>query len=544
MHKEQLQGIEKSAERAKLINLGLNPEDTKKYTIGIVYANSPKSTLNIQDTIHYIQQGILLSGAISLVFPLTCVDDGLSLTENSNYCLPYRELLADSVQSLITLHHLDGVVLVANYDHAIAGLLMGAIRTATPLIVTSFGFSNDLNNSHGLISVLNTIGQVKAGATSLDKLTNLEQQSLNNYGYPHLHSMACICEALGIANFGCGTTPSNTNSHYILCRQSGHDIVKLVQESIQPKMLLTKNAFDNALALSCSISANLDCVLHLIAIAKECQIKLSFENFSNISSKVPTLVAMHHNGQSSLDFYKAGGVAVVLNQLLTEGLIDGNVLGINLKPLSQNITKYFSNDENIIRPNSNPYTNMGSIAVLKGNIAEYGALIRRTPNNSTKPFVGRCRVFDSAKDALLALLVVENIKSGDCIVIKYEGAKGAPGLRDLYALYAILVGYGIQDTVAIVTDGRISFGDGYCVGYITPECYLEGELAIVRDNDKIIIDIQKNKIELDIPSKEFKHRIKRYDYKLNTNIGWLARYTHLVQPNTDGTVLQISQNKK
>ena len=545
MQKEFSNSLEKVAERSINLNFGKNFLDRTKYTIGILYATTPNCTMQLDNAIDYIRRGILSNDCVPLVFSTYCAEDGLVNMDGGAYNLPFRELIADSTQSLISLHNLDGVVLLANHDNAVAGLMMGSIRTATPFVVSSIGVSHSIGGrDQGLTQVLQSVSKLKSGAINLEDLSQIERQSLSNGSFSHLQSMACLTEVLGVSLIGNGTIPALTqvcNEHHA---KVGNIICKVVQDSIQPKMLLTVKAFENALVAACAISASLDCVLHLIALANECKIKLTFDTVAEISNKTPTLVAMHALKQSSIDFYLAGGVGAVVNQLVETNSIDGSTLTVQQIQLSQAVSKLYSLDESVVYPNDAPYLSIGSIAVFKGNIAEGGALARRTPTNCYKAFVAKCKVFDSVTAAKLALLTNCAISSGDAIVVRYEGPKGAPGMRDLYDLYALLCGYGMQDSVSIVTDGRLSFADGISVGYICSEAYCDGEISLARDNDKLIIDFAKNKIELDVSSKEFKHRLKKHDFKLNNSSGWLERYSQMVQPANNGAILSLAKNKK
>ena len=545
MQKEYSNSIEKSVERAVNLSYGITPRDLNKYTIGIIHAGTVGFEAETTQAIKYIEQGILHNECVPLVFSLYCPDDGIANMSGSPYNLPYRDILADSVQSLISIHALDGVVLVANFDNAISGLMMGAIRTSTPFIVSSIGIAHNIGNTNNDITqVLQGISRVKSGAINIEQLQSIERNAMGKSLHTRLHSMACIAEILGVTMNGNGTIPSNTNASSTFHIAIGHTICKAVQDSIQPKMLLTPKAFDNAIALACAISASIDSIIHLIAIAYECKIKLDLNTIQTISQKTPTLVAMHALGQSTVDLYRAGGISAVTNSLVSTDAIDGSTMCINQKKLSQNVLHSYVDDEKVIYPTDAPYLSAGSIAVLVGNIAEEGAFIRRTPQNYNKPFVGRCKVYDSAMAAKTAILMGGIISAGDALVVRYEGTKGGPGMRDLYELYALLCGAGLSDSVAIVTDGRLSFADGICVSCITPECFNEGELALARDGDKITIDISKSKLELDISSKEFKQRLKRYDYEPNNTNGWLERYSNNVQPATSGAVLMVNRNKR
>ncbi|MDR1138581.1 MAG: dihydroxy-acid dehydratase [Clostridiales bacterium] len=528
---QQLQGVDNAGVRAIYSSMGLTQEDTKKNIIGIILAHS-SIDYSTHIVIDNIKQGILSKDCVPLTFCINCLDDGI--TGHNVYSLPNRELIADTTESTILSHNLDGVVLVANHDIAIAGLLMGALRTNVPLIVSSIGAGNSIDNNTGITQVLSSISRLKSGTISIDQLTTYERQSLGNNTYTHMLSMPCLCEALGISLIGNGTIPCNTNLRCEISRQAGLSIVNIVNESIQPKMILTKQAFDNAVTTSIAISASLDTVLHLIAIGLECGIKLGLDNWSHTTNNIPTIVALHALQQTSVDFCLAGGVGAVLQQLINHKLVDGTTMTINMQSLSQNVSQLHSNNDSVIHDINSPYLNVGSIAIIKGNIARDGAILRRTPNNYNKPFVGKCKTFDSASAAISALSN-HAISQGDAIIVKYEGPKA--GMRDIYSLYALLHGYGLSDYVAIVTDGRLSYAEGICVGYTSPEVYCEGELGLVQDGDKLTIDATKSKIELDINAKEFKHRYKKFDIKSNYTSGWLNRYCQVVQSANKGATL-------
>jgi dihydroxy-acid dehydratase len=343
---------------------------------------------------------------------------------------------------------------------------------------------------------------------------------------------------MGLALIGNGTAPAGSVLRTQIAKQTGVAITKLVADSIQPSIKQTKNVFNNAITTLCAINGSLDCVVHLIALSQAIGVNISYETVSTISQKTPTLLALHALGQSSTDLHKAGGIGAILNELKSLQLIDTSVHTVANTTLDKQIIVYKILNTDVIYSAQTPYLNHGSICILKGNIAELGAICRRTLSNHNKLFSGKAKVFDSAKEAATALMNGNNINPGDCIVVKFEGPKGGPGLRDLFYLSALLKGYQMQDSVAIVTDGRFSFADGISVGFVSPEVSEEGKLASIKDGDKVVIDMVKGKIEVDLSTKEIANRIKKFDFKATTNRPWLHRYSKLVSGANFGAVLK------
>ncbi|MDR3022284.1 MAG: dihydroxy-acid dehydratase [Clostridiales bacterium] len=540
MPSEKLSGIEKAADRAMLKFVGLNDADLSRPLIGIIVAQAPSFVENNENILFHLKTSIIAQGGVPVV--LNCISSNFGLTANANncYCLPSRELIADSVQTILSVHNLDGVVLFGDGDIELTGLLLGAIRCFVPVIVFCNGTSVclDKKNCSNIQSVLKGIGQVKTGKISLDELKVLENGVLNNGVHLHFNTMACLCESMGLSLIGNSTAPSCSNERIQLAKQTGKAITKLVEDSTLPNMILSKQAFNNAIATLCAINGNLDCVLHIIALAAACGITLTFDSIASISQKTPTLLSLMQNNQTGVDFHLAGGMGALLNQLYSINAIDADFLTVSNLKLNEQIKKIQVLDWTVIFPTDSPYLNIGCVGLLKGNLAEDGALIRRTPYNCNKLFVGKAKVFESLASALSALLNGNIINSGDIIVVKFEGPKGGPGMRDLNALCSILNGMGLQDSVAVVTDGRISFADGFAVGFICPEANEQGNLSAVREGDKIAIDLVKCKLEVDINAKELKNRIKKFEFKDNSNKHWLTRYANSVNSANKGAVLK------
>lgn len=549
MSKELSSGAENAPKRALYKALGLTDEEIAKPIIAIISAKSEiiPGHMHLDNITDAVKAGVYEAGGTPVVVPAIGICDGMAVGQDGmRYSLPSRELIADSVESMLVSHAFDGAVLVPNCDKAVPGMLMGAARVNIPAVLVSGGVMESgilRGKKVSLSTVFDTVGEVKAGKKSLAELTEIEDNACPGAGsdstLDSTNSLSCVCEALGIALPGNGTVPAVHSDRIRLAKATGKTIMKLVESDIRPRMILTKNAFTNAFALDMAIGASTNTVLHLFAIAAECGITLTLDNVQQISDKTPTLCRL--SPLSSLDmtdFWHSGGVSAVLGQLAESGLIKGDCLTVSGKPLSST----YSGAEitgDAIQPIDNPVSPCGSVSVLKGNICEDGALVKR---NSVSPkmmsFSGKAKVFDCEEECMLAISS-GRIQKGDVIVIRYEGPKGGPGMREMLSPTAALCGMGLDEDVALITDGRFSGSTrGAVIGHVCPEAADGGKIALIKDGDKITIDIKGGKLNLDIPAKEMTARTKKYRPKDSEPTGWLLRYKYLVTNAAQGAVLK------
>lgn len=531
MSKELNGKTEAAAARALYKALGLTDDEITQPIIAVISSADSAQTA-VADA---VKNGIVANGGTPVDVPLFSLCDGLIVGyDGMRYALPSRELIADAVESALIGQAFDGVVLVSGEGEAAPGMLMGAARVNLPAVLIGCGISPSgtfKDAKVGFSDVCDAIGRIKNGTLSLDELSGLENLACPMPGSNGLYGgndFACACEALGISLIGSGTTLSQSAERIRLAKETGKAIMNLVKNDVRPRMILTKDAFNNALALCMAIGAPADVALHLIALASECGIELSLNTIQQISERTPTLCLLQPLSKYDMqDFENAGGVSAVLNLLASKGLIKGDCLTVTNKPLARS---YRSKEAAgaVIASLDDPISPHGSLAVLHGNICDEGAIVRRQSIKGVLSFSGKAKVFESQEDAILAAMS-DKIHKGDAVVVRYEGPKGAPGMRDVSLLAAVLKGLDLLDDVVIVTDGRFSgFAGGFAVGYVTPEAQSGGKLALVKNGDKINIDINAGRMNVDVAAKEIQARTKKFRPKDDEPSGWLLRYKYLV----------------
>lgn len=549
MSKELSTKIEKAPQRALFKALGLSDEDIAKPIIAIISANSEITPehAHLEKITDAVKAGIYAAGGTPFVVPSIGICDGLAMGHDGmRYSLPSRELIADGVESMLIGHAFDGAVLVPNCDKAIPGMLMGAARVNIPTILVSGGpmESGTYNGKKiGLSDVFEAVGGLKSGKVSLAELTEMENCACPGYGsgsgMDTANSMNCISEALGIALPGNGTIPAASADRIRLARQSGEKITAIVENDIRPRMILTKEAFANAFALVMALGASTNTVIHLLALAAECGIKFTLDMVQKISDTTPNLCRLSPlSAQDMDDFGRSGGVMAVLNQLAIRSLVKGDCLTVTGKSL---VRSYEHKDVtgDAIRTIENAYTPYGGIAVLKGNIGEDGSIVKRSAvSPKMLSFVGKAKVFDCEEDCVLAI-TGGKIQKGDVIVIRYEGPMGGPGMREMLSPTAALCGMGLDEDVALITDGRFAGATrGAAIGHVSPEAAAGGKIALIKDGDKIKIDINAGILNLDVNAKEMSARAKKHRPKDTEPSGWLLRYKYLVTSAAFGATLK------
>ena len=547
-------GLENSPKRSLLKSTGMTKDDLQRPIIGIIYSQNEivSGHSDLDKILQNIKEGIISAGAKPVLATTMSICSGISMGGISGrYLLPSRELIADSIETTVLASGFDAVVYVGSCDSTVPAMLLACVRLNLPSIFVSpgsslAGFYN--GKKTGFSALLEGIYSVKAG-----KMSAVELEELENYCCPTVGSgceistsntMCCITEALGLALPFNGTLLAHSAKRMILAKQSGYEVVKALKEQLTPKRILSIASLTNAVRLIMAIGGSIDTIMHLTALAYEAGLyseKLfGYNVIENISATTPSLVKMSPSKDCFIeDFERAGGVMAVLKELLNAKLIDGNALTVTGKPISEICNPYDIKNEDIIRKTTNPYINKGSIAILYGNIAEEGCLVRRLfVSEKAQVFSGKAKVFDCEEDALYALTSGQIVK-GDCIVVRYEGPKGSPGMREMRLISSAICGMGLENKVALITDGRTGgTSKGIVIGHVCPEAGENGNIALIEDGDIIEIDINKGKINLDVPAKILNIRRKKLKPRQTNASGYLLRYSEMVTNSKNGVVLK------
>ncbi|MCI8612633.1 MAG: dihydroxy-acid dehydratase [Clostridia bacterium] len=555
MSKEFFNGLERAPQRALMKALGLSDEEISKPLIAIVSAKSEivPGHIHLDRITDAVKAGVYAAGGTPVVIPSIGICDGLAMGHaGMRYSLPSRELIADSVESMLTAHAFDGAVLVPNCDKIVPGMLMGAARVNLPSILVSGGPMESGVFKGKKVSFSTTyeaVGKVKIGEMNLDELEKLECVACPGCGsccgMYTANSLNCVAEALGMALPGNGTILATSSERIRLAKKAGEQIMKLVADSLTPRMIMTKAAFKNAFTLDTAIGASTNTVLHLFAIAAECGIDVGGKEFNlaslqKISDATPTLCKLSPSSSYDMnDLHLAGGISAVLHELDKKALLDGSAMTVANRPLKDSYKRAHVLDENVIHKIDNPVSPVGALSVLTGNLAENGALVKRSGvDESMLHFVGKAKCFDCEEEAVNAIMN-GLIEKGDAVVIRYEGPVGGPGMREMLSPTSALVGMGLDKDVALITDGRFSGATrGAAIGHVSPEAAVGGKIALVKDGDKIQIDIPNGKLSLDISNKEMNSRLKKVHPRDNNPTGWLKRYSHLVTSADKGAILK------
>ncbi len=543
------QGLEKYPHRSLLKAMGLTDREIDQPIIGV--ANSFNEFipghLHLNQITQAAKAGVRLAGGTPLEFGVIGVCDGLAMHHGGmKYSLPSRELIADSIETMAMAHPVDGLVLVANCDKIVPGMLMGALRLNIPAILISGGpmlAGRFKGQEVDLITVFEGVGAVKAGKICEDDLKQLAECACPGCGSCAgmftANSMNCLSEALGLALPGNGTIPAVHAARYRLAKEAGFKIMDMVNRQILPRQIATLEAFINAMAVDMALGCSTNTVLHVPAIANEAGIELPLDLFNKISSNTPHLCSMSPGGRHHLeDLDRAGGVPAVLKTLLDGGLASGSPLSVTGQTVAENLAAVKVLDPDVIRPLSNPYHAQGGIAVLKGNLAPDGGVVKQSAVDE-KMLVneGTARVFDAEEEATLAILGGQ-IKPGDIVVIRYEGPKGGPGMREMLTPTSAIAGMDLDKEVALLTDGRFSGGTrGAAIGHISPEATEGGPIALVQEGDRIKIDIPGKILTLLVDEDEMARRRAAWQPpEPKIKHGYAARYSRLVSSGSQGAV--------
>jgi len=544
-------GVERAPHRALLKALGLRDPDIDKPFIGIAnsYTTLVPGHIHLNEIAGAVKAGITTAGGTPFEFSTIAVCDGLAMGhEGMRFSLPSRELIADSVEIMVQAHRLDGVVLVTNCDKITPGMLMAAARLDVPAIVVTGGpmLSGVLDGKKiGYSSVPEAVGKVFAGKMSKEELKRLEDTACPGCGSCDgmftANTMACATEAMGMSLPYCATSLAVNALKRRIAKESGARIVEMVQTDLKPSAIMTEEAFENAIIVDMALGGSTNTVLHLSAIAKEAGVTLPLKAFDKIGRRVPHLCNMIPSGPYALeDLDAAGGVPALMTEL--KSLLHLDALTVTGKTVSKNIESARVVDPKVIRPLNDPIQKEGGIVILTGNLAPNGAVVK-TAAVSPKMLShkGPAKVFDSEKDTIKAIQNNE-IKPGDVVVIRYEGPKGGPGMPEMLLPTATLVGMGLNESVALVTDGRFSGATrGPCVGHVSPEAAEGGPIAALKNGDIIKVDIPKRRLDVELSEKELKDRLAKLKLKQPAvKKGYLKRYSMLVQSADKGGTFKNS----
>jgi len=542
-------GLERTPHRALLYGTGITGRQMGKPFIGIAssFTDLIPGHADLRALERPIEHGVCAGGGTPFIFGIPGICDGIAMGHGGmKYSLASRELIADMIESICEAHQLDGLICLTNCDKITPGMLMGLTRVNIPSIVVTGGpMISGRVKMKRLSFVRDTfeaMARYKKGAISKDELNLLECEACPGAGSCQglytANTMNCITEALGLSLPGCGTALANSAKKKRIAYESGERVVALARANRRPKSILTKAAFENAIRIDMALGGSTNTVLHIPAIANEAGIKLPLELFDRLSRSTPHICNIRPGGEYFMeDLEYAGGVPAVLSRLRAKLKDSPTVSGKRIKDIAKAAGVF---DADVIRSTKRPYHAQGGIAILKGNLAPDGAVVKQSAvDKKIMRFTGKARVFDSEEKAMRAIMS-GRIRRGDVVVIAYEGPKGGPGMREMLAPTAAIAGMGLSKSVALITDGRFSGGTrGPCIGHVSPEAACGGPLGVVRSGDAILIDIPKRKLELKISDQELEKRLKALKPpKPRVKKGWLSRYAKLVTSANTGAILR------
>lgn len=553
--RKTIEGPFRAPHRAMYKAMGLHDADLEKPLIGVSSTSNEATPCNIHlgKLAHFAKEGVCNAGCTPREFTAISVSDVISMGhEGMKASLVSREVIADSIELMMRAHQYDGIVGIGGCDKSNPGTLMAMARLNLPSIYV-YGGANMPGNWDGkqvtIEDVFEGVGTYQTGKLSLEELVSLENVACPSVGscagMYTANTMGAVGEAIGMSLHGSASPPAESERKKQVCFDSGNAIMNLIQNNIRPKDILKFEAFENAIALVNAIGGSTNSVLHLLAIAREIGVKLDLGDFERIRKRTPHIANLLPAGLYTMfDLDKIGGVPVILNSLLENGLIDGDVITVtgnsmkkNLESVKPDIMPTNDIKSKIIRPVDDPFNKEGTLKILKGSLAPDGAVIKIASIKSTTNFRGKARTFESEEEAFDAVSKGK-IDKGHIVVIRYEGPKGGPGMREMLSVTASLVGQGIGDQVALITDGRFSgITRGLMVGHVAPEAMVGGPIALVKDNDQINIDVAKGKIDLLVSKTELDKRKKKWKpIKPHYTKGVLAKYASLVSSATEGAV--------
>lgn len=548
------QGMARAPHRSLFYAMGYTEEDLQKPLVAVVSAHNEiiPGHFHLDKVAQAVKLGIAAGGGTPVEFPVIGICDGIAMNHSGmKYSLASRELIADSIEAMMIGHQFDAMVLIGNCDKIVPGMLMAAARLNVPAIYVGGGpmlpGSYRGENIDLISGAFEAVGACAQGKIGEDVLQEMEQKACPSCGSCAglftANTMNCLAEALGMGLPGNGTIPAPYGQRLALAKKAGQQIMSLVKKNLRPRDILTLQAFRNAITLDMAIGGSTNTVLHLLAIAYEAGVELPLAAFDEISRKVPNITKLSPAGKDYLiTLHEAGGIAAVLKQLAAAGLLAGDQLTVTGKTLSENIAGAEVLDARVIRPLANPYLQEGGIAILRGNLAPDGAVVKQSAVvPEMRVHEGPARVFESEEEAFAAIMGGK-INKGDVIVIRYEGPKGGPGMREMLSPTAALGGMGLDKDVALITDGRFSGGTrGAAIGHVSPEAAEKGPIAIVQEGDIIQINMPERQLNLKLSEAEIAQRLQKWqkpEPKV-TGKSYLARYASLVTSASTGAVVKV-----
>lgn len=543
-------GFDKAPQRSLLHALGLTEEEIERPLVGIVssYNEIVPGHMNLDKICEAVKMGVSMAGGTPIVFPAIAVCDGIAMGHKGmKYSLVTRDLIADSTEAMALAHAFDALVMIPNCDKNVPGLLMAAARINVPTIFVSGGpmlAGHVKGHKTSLSSMFEAVGAYQAGKISKEELKEYELNTCPTCGSCSgmytANSHNCLTEVLGMGLAGNGTIPAVYSKRIELAKHAGMQVMELYRKNIRPRDIMTKEAFENALTADMALGCSTNSMLHLPAIANECGIEINLDIANEISARTPNLCHLAPAGPTYIEeLDAAGGVYAVLNELVKKDLIHTDVMTVTGKTLKENLVGHVNKDLNVIRPIDNPYSQTGGIAVLKGNLAEDGCVVKRSAMaKEMLVHEGPAKVFDSEEEAIQGIFGGK-IEAGDVVVIRYEGPSGGPGMREMLSPTSAIAGMGLDKEVALITDGRFSGATrGAAIGHISPEAVQGGLIAYVKDGDMISINIPEHKIELKVSNEIIEKRKQEMPIKVKTDVtGYLARYAKMVSSADKGAII-------
>lgn len=539
-------GLEKAPHRSLFKALGLTGKEIEKPLVGIVntYNEIVPGHTHLKTIVDAVKRGVLIEGGTPLEFPTVAVCDGIAMNhEGMKYSLPSRELITDSIEIMAKAHGLDGLVLVPNCDKTVPAMLMACARLNIPSIIVSGGpmLAGKLGGKKiDLTTVFEGVGAVKAGKMTEEELQKIEDNACPGCGSCSgmftANSMNCMTEALGMALPGNGTVPAVYAERIRLAKYTGMKIMELIKEQILPRDILTEQMFQNALTVDMALGCSTNTVLHLTAIANEAKVEINLDKINEISERTPNLCKLSPAGPYHMeDLYEAGGITAVMNELSKKDLLNLNLPTVSGQPIGKLIDGFEKTGDKVIASIEFPYSETGGIKVLKGSLAPEGAVVKKSAV-SEEMFrnKGTARVFNGEEEAVEAILNGK-IQKGEIIVIRYEGPKGGPGMREMLTPTSSLAGMGLDKHVSLITDGRFSGGTrGAAIGHVSPEAVDGGTIALVKDGDIIDIDMIEGRLDLLVGEEELNSRREELQIKNIVHEGYLGKYSKMVTSASKG----------
>ena len=545
-------GMQQAPHRSLFNALGLTEEEMNRPLVGIVssYNEIVPGHMNLDKIVQAVKMGVAMAGGTPIMFPAIAVCDGIAMGHTGmKYSLVTRDLIADSTEAMAMAHQFDALVMVPNCDKNVPGLLMAAARVNVPTVFVSGGpmlAGHVKGQKRSLSSMFEAVGSYAAGTMTEEDVKEFEAKVCPTCGSCSgmytANSMNCLTEVLGMGLQGNGTIPAVYSERIKLAKKAGMQVMEMLRRDIRPRDIMTKEAFLNALTVDMALGCSTNSMLHLPAIAHEAGVELDMELANEISAKTPNLCHLAPAGPTYIeDLNEAGGVYAVMNELNKKHLLNLDCMTVTGKTVGENIEKCYNKNPEVIRPVENPYSQTGGLAILKGNLAPDAGVVKRS---AVAPEMlvheGPARVFDCEEDAIAAIKGGK-IVAGDVVVIRYEGPKGGPGMREMLNPTSAIAGMGLGSSVALITDGRFSGASrGASIGHVSPEAAVGGPIALVEEGDIIKINIPENSLNVDISDEEMAARRAKWQPRQpKVTTGYLARYAHLVTSGNRGAILEI-----